>query len=267
MRRSTSPRPCHASSASRSSGSRNAPRTWSPPPTVAPRTPTWSWRRRKDGTILGLRAHYVQDCGSYLQLLTPTIAHLTLFMAPGPTTSSRSTSPSPRCSPTPPTDAYRGAGRPEATHAIERMMDILAKEVGVDRVTIRRRNFAKEFPSPARRVSHMTLATTRSRWTSCWSCRMTRPTFEKRRAGGGRPRQAARQRDLDLRRDLRAGAVSRHERDRGHRRRVGELDRARPPHRQGDGDHRHLAAWPGTRDVLVADRRVASWASRSTTSR
>jgi len=42
---------------------------------------------------------------------------------------------------TTPTDAYRGAGRPEATHAIERMMDILATEVGVDRVTIRRRNF------------------------------------------------------------------------------------------------------------------------------
>ncbi|MDX6546543.1 MAG: aerobic carbon-monoxide dehydrogenase large subunit [Gaiellales bacterium] len=101
----------------------------------------------KDGTILGLRAHYVQDCGSYLQLLTPSIAHLTLFMAPGPydvkqidiTVTEVFTN-------TTPTDAYRGAGRPEATHAIERMMDILAHEVGVDRVEIRRRNFAKTFP-------------------------------------------------------------------------------------------------------------------------
>ncbi|MGZ4482631.1 MAG: xanthine dehydrogenase family protein molybdopterin-binding subunit, partial [Gaiellales bacterium] len=101
----------------------------------------------KDGKVLGLRAHYVQDCGSYLQLLTPSIAHLTLFMAPGPydikdvdiTVTEVFTN-------TTPTDAYRGAGRPEATHAIERMMDILAREVGVDRVEIRRRNFAREFP-------------------------------------------------------------------------------------------------------------------------
>jgi carbon-monoxide dehydrogenase large subunit len=40
-----------------------------------------------------------------------------------------------------PTDAYRGAGRPEATYAIERAMDALAREVGVDPVEIRRRNF------------------------------------------------------------------------------------------------------------------------------
>jgi carbon-monoxide dehydrogenase large subunit len=96
----------------------------------------------RDGAVLAMRAHYVQDCGSYLQLLTPTIAHLTLFMAPGPyaipeadiTVTEVFTN-------TTPTDAYRGAGRPEATHAIERMMDILAREVGVDRVAIRRRNF------------------------------------------------------------------------------------------------------------------------------
>ena len=37
--------------------------------------------RRQDARPCG--SHYVQDCGSYLQLLTPTIAHLTLFMAPG----------------------------------------------------------------------------------------------------------------------------------------------------------------------------------------
>ncbi len=40
-----------------------------------------------------------------------------------------------------PTDAYRGAGRPEATYAIERAIDTLAREIGVDPVEIRRRNF------------------------------------------------------------------------------------------------------------------------------
>jgi aerobic carbon-monoxide dehydrogenase large subunit len=96
----------------------------------------------RDGKVLAMRAHYVQDCGSYLQLLTPTIAHLTLFMATGPyAIAEADITVTEVFTNTTPTDAYRGAGRPEATHAIERMMDILAQEVGVDRVTIRRRNF------------------------------------------------------------------------------------------------------------------------------
>ncbi len=47
-----------------------------------------------------------------------------------------------------PTDAYRGAGRPEATYAIERAMDALAVEIGVDPAELRRRNFiaADKFP-------------------------------------------------------------------------------------------------------------------------
>ena len=43
------------------------------------------------------------------------------------------------------TDAYRGAGRPEATYLIERLMDVVANEIGVDRVDIR----LKHFPAPA----------------------------------------------------------------------------------------------------------------------
>ncbi|HEY3063691.1 MAG TPA: molybdopterin cofactor-binding domain-containing protein [Chloroflexota bacterium] len=47
-----------------------------------------------------------------------------------------------------PTDPYRGAGRPEATHLIERMVDKLAQELGMDAAEIRRKNFiqANEFP-------------------------------------------------------------------------------------------------------------------------
>ncbi len=48
---------------------------------------------------------------------------------------------------TTPTDAYRGAGRPEATYAIERAVDALARKVGKDPVEIRRLNFIDEFPS------------------------------------------------------------------------------------------------------------------------
>ncbi len=48
---------------------------------------------------------------------------------------------------TTPTDAYRGAGRPEATYVIERTMDALAAELGIDPVELRRRNFITEFPA------------------------------------------------------------------------------------------------------------------------
>jgi len=45
-----------------------------------------------------------------------------------------------------PTDPYRGAGRPEATHLVERMVDLFAKEIGADPVAVRRKNFITEFP-------------------------------------------------------------------------------------------------------------------------
>jgi aerobic carbon-monoxide dehydrogenase large subunit len=101
----------------------------------------------RDGKVLAMRAHYVQDYGSYLQMLTPLISQLTLLMSPGAyaipevdvTVTNVYTN-------TVPTDALRGAGRPEATHAIERMMDILALELGMSRTEVRRRNFPDEFP-------------------------------------------------------------------------------------------------------------------------
>jgi carbon-monoxide dehydrogenase large subunit len=100
-----------------------------------------------DGTVLGMRVHYVQDYGSYLQLLTPLISQLTMLMAPGPYAIPEiDVKVTNVYTNTVPTDALRGAGRPEATYAIERMMDILAKEVGITRTEVRRRNFPAEWP-------------------------------------------------------------------------------------------------------------------------
>jgi carbon-monoxide dehydrogenase large subunit len=100
-----------------------------------------------NGKVLGMRAHYVQDYGSYLQLLTPLISQLTMLMAPGayaiPDVDIKVTNVYTN---TVPTDALRGAGRPEATHAIERLMDILAEKVGISRTEVRRRNFPAEWP-------------------------------------------------------------------------------------------------------------------------
>ena len=101
----------------------------------------------RDGRMLALRVHLLQDCGAYLQLLTPSIAHLTVFMVPGAYDLQHVDIKLDEVfTNTTPTDAYRGAGRPEATHLVERMVDALADELGLDAAEMRRLNFPTEFP-------------------------------------------------------------------------------------------------------------------------
>jgi len=106
---------------------------------------------KKDGTILGIKLKIIQDLGSYHQLLTPVIPTLSVLMMPGlyRTKNVRAdiVGVFTNCVPT---DAYRGAGRPEATHGIERMVDILADELKMDPAEIRFKNFVgkEEFPFP-----------------------------------------------------------------------------------------------------------------------
>jgi len=104
---------------------------------------------RRDGTMLGLKLKLIQDLGAYHQLLTPAIPTLSVLMMPGlykfKNISADIVGVFTNCVPT---DAYRGAGRPEATHGIERMVDILAAELSMDPVDIRLRNFVgnDQFP-------------------------------------------------------------------------------------------------------------------------
>ncbi len=102
---------------------------------------------RSDGTIVGLKLHGIQNLGAYLQLLTELIPQLTMFMATGPY-GIQNYSCRIDCvfTNTAPTDATRGAGRPEATHMIERMVDVLARRLALDPVEVRRRNLVHEFP-------------------------------------------------------------------------------------------------------------------------
>src|ERR1700722_16590819 len=106
---------------------------------------------KKDGTILGIKLKILQDLGAYHQLLTPAIPTLSVLMMPGlyKTQNIRAdiVGVFTNCVPT---DAYRGAGRPEATHGIERMVDMLAAELKMDPVEIRLKNFVHkdEFPFP-----------------------------------------------------------------------------------------------------------------------
>ncbi len=102
-----------------------------------------------DGKVVGLKCWIIADLGAYHQLLTPAIPTLTALMIVG-------------CYNIPQvfvetkgvftnkmaTDAYRGAGRPEATYIIERAMDLVAYEFNMDPVDVRMKNFPspKEFP-------------------------------------------------------------------------------------------------------------------------
>jgi carbon-monoxide dehydrogenase large subunit len=102
-----------------------------------------------DGRLRGLSVDLLADMGAYLMLVTPGVPLLGAFMYPA---IYKMDAYSFRCTGVfttkMPTDAYRGAGRPEATYAIERIMDELAAELGVDPLEVRERNWIRheEFP-------------------------------------------------------------------------------------------------------------------------
>ena len=102
---------------------------------------------RKDGTITHCRARVTAAMGAYLQLVTPGIPLLGAWIYSGPyDIPNYSVEFTGVFTNTTPTDAYRGAGRPEATYVIERTMNDLADELGMDRLELRRKNFISEFP-------------------------------------------------------------------------------------------------------------------------
>jgi carbon-monoxide dehydrogenase large subunit len=101
----------------------------------------------KDGTITAVKSVAWCAMGAYLQLVTPGVPLLGAWIYSGPyAIPNYSVTFTGVFTNTTPTDAYRGAGRPEATYVLERTMDALARELDVDPIELRRRNFVKEFP-------------------------------------------------------------------------------------------------------------------------
>jgi len=103
-----------------------------------------------NGKILGLRVSTQANMGAYLSTFAPCVpTYLYATLLAGVYTT-----PVIYCevkavfTNTVPVDAYRGAGRPEATFLLERLMDVAAKQTGIDRVELRRRNFIQpdQFP-------------------------------------------------------------------------------------------------------------------------
>jgi carbon-monoxide dehydrogenase large subunit len=136
---------------------------------------------KKDGTLLGLKLRILADMGAYYQLLTPLIPTLTALMTSG-------------CYKIPAirieitgvltnkmaTDAYRGAGRPEATYLIERALDVVAATLKKDPAEIRRKNFPqpKEFPY----TTPTGLTYDSANYERCLDLALKKSNYKKRRA-------------------------------------------------------------------------------------
>jgi carbon-monoxide dehydrogenase large subunit len=102
----------------------------------------------KDGKITAVKSEAKCAMGAYLQLVTPGIPLLGAWIYNGPyAIPNYSVTFTGVFTNTTPTDAYRGAGRPEATYVIERTIEALALELGMDSIELRRKNFITEFPA------------------------------------------------------------------------------------------------------------------------
>src|SRR5699024_10193786 len=112
---------------------------------------------RHDGTITGLKVELLADMGAYLRLVSSGVPILGAFMYNGiykiPAYHFSCTNVFTNKVPT---DAYRGAGRPEATFAIERIMDELAAELDMDSLAVRERNWINHEQFPFTTVSTLT---------------------------------------------------------------------------------------------------------------
>jgi aerobic carbon-monoxide dehydrogenase large subunit len=101
-----------------------------------------------DGKMLALKVDTIANFGAYMSLFSsavPTYLYATLL-------SGQYAIPAIHCNVravytnTTPVDAYRGAGRPEATYVLERVVETAARELGISPAELRRRNFIKSFP-------------------------------------------------------------------------------------------------------------------------
>ena len=166
----------------------------------------------RDGNITGLKVDLLADMGAYLRLVTPGIPLLGAFMFNGiykldayrfDCTGVFTTKT--------PTDAYRGAGRPEATFAIERIMDELAAELGMDPLELRQQNWIKHEEFPYTTIAGLTYDS--GNYEAATAKAMELFGYDELRAraaasGASRKRPGpAGHRHLDLHRDVRAGPV------------------------------------------------------------
>ncbi len=113
-----------------------------------------------DGKMIGLKVDLLANMGGYLQIITPGIPLLGMFMYPA---IYKMDAYQFQCTGvftnTTPTDAYRGAGRPEATFAIERIVDEMAAELGMEPMEFRTKNWIQHHEFPFTTIAGLTYDT------------------------------------------------------------------------------------------------------------
>ena len=130
-----------------------------------------------------MRVHTIANLGAYLSTfasLVPTYLYATLL-------SGQYAIPSIYCevdavyTNTAPVDAYRGAGRPEATFVVERLVEVAARETGADPAEFRRKNFVTSFPHQTPVIMAYDVGDYAPRSTKRWRSPTTRASARARR--------------------------------------------------------------------------------------
>ena len=213
----------------------------------------------KDGTVTGLKVELLADMGAYIAIVGGGVPVLgawmfnSIYKFPAYQFSVQTVLTNKTW-----VDAYRGAGRPEATYAIERLMDELAAEVGVDPLEIREKNWITHDEFPFTTVAGMTYD----------SGNYEAATAKARDLFGYDELRAEQQRRRDSKDPVQLGiGVSTFTEMCGlapsrvlglaqlRRRWLGVGHDPDAPDRQGRGCHRHVTARPGPRDGVEPDRR------------
>ena len=210
----------------------------------------------KGGKFLALRVQTTANMGAYLSTFStciPTILYATLLAG-------QYTTPAIFCevtasfTNTAPVDAYRGAGRPEATFVVERIVHQAAVDTGIAQDEIRRRNFIRKFPY----ATPVALTYDIGNYDATLDDAMKVADvagFPGAQGGSGQARHAARTGLRVVHRGLRTRAVERRGRAGRACRPVRGGAGARQSDRQRDGVHGLAQPRPGPRDDVCADRR------------
>ncbi|SNR95346.1 carbon-monoxide dehydrogenase large subunit [Geodermatophilus pulveris] len=151
---------------------------------------------RRDGTIEAYSLVADQDCGAYPRIGT-VLPTLTMLMAPGvyafPRVHAQARA---LATTTTPIGAYRGAGRPEATAALERAVDLFAAEIGMDPAEVRRKNLVPPFSEPHTTPTGATYDT--GDYTAALDAALAAAGYADLRAEQARRREAGEPRQLGI---------------------------------------------------------------------
>ena len=204
-----------------------------------------------DGKFLGLRVQTLANMGAYLSTFAPSIpTYLYATLLAGQyTTPAIYAEVKAVFTHTVPVDAYRGAGRPEACYLIERIVENAARELGIDKTELRRRNFIPPTAMPYQTPVALQYDCGDSRRTWIRGAGPDRLSGLPRPQGGSEgTRQAARHRPRQLHRSLRYRPQQRG-RCTGRPRRALRIGlNPLPPDRFGDRVHRLPQPRPEPRD-------------------